>query len=160
MIGPWTDGNPQGIALRETVLERVRVTGQAAIGASVAHGMNVEMWANPLADHLVFAVRTHVLAERLPPVRETATETVAVEVPATWWQAFKAEHGRRWWLRRHVRRHPVRHRTIERVVTLTVDLRRWQTYPRASFIADPRFGDAVPVHTIDLDVSVAERSPQ
>ncbi len=55
--------------------------------------------------------------------------------PATWWQHFKQEHCRDW----ITRRWPVKMRTV----TKTVNIRLFDVYPEADYVAPEGFGGPV-----------------
>ena len=126
----------------ETVLlDRVRVGVRTHIDMGfVRDNTSVDAAADHLTGQMVFELRSCVLAEKLPPEEITRSE----EVPASWWQHFKADHGRRLWLRWLVRRRPVRTETL----SLTVFLRRYWAYPEARSLPVDRFGGPVRIHTL------------
>jgi hypothetical protein len=74
-----------------------------------------------ITDTLTARLRTYLYGEQLPPHTETRT----IYTPATWWEQLKYEKAGRWWMRRLVRRHPVRQKPI----TLTATWENMAAYP-------------------------------
>lgn len=81
-----------------------------------------------------------VLAHRLPPEQVVDTTRVVFKSPASWWQMFKRDHTRSWWLAWLVRRRPVVDTTTLRVITTTVDVQRFRTFPEADLPYPPHLG--------------------
>lgn len=94
--------------------------------------------------HLMVKLETQVLTDRLPPVQVTESLVVEFQRPATWWEHLKDTYRGRWWMRRLVRRRPPRFEVVKRTAEVTVDLRRFRTYPRADVVPpEPVFGRPV-----------------
>lgn len=89
---------------------------------------------------IIRKLTVYVLADKLPPEQIVETTRVVVRVPASWWDEFKNTYRNRWWLRALVRRRPVALVDIVRVVTVTVDLRRWRAFPEADVPFPREFG--------------------
>lgn len=83
-------------------------------------------------DEMAYELSTMVQVHNLPPEEVVETGTLACDRPASWWQQWKqdvaANHRLLAWL---VRRWPVRTVRTWHKLTLTVDLRRFRTYPDA-----------------------------
>jgi hypothetical protein len=91
-------------------------TTQEHMGSNMLLGLT----ANVLRDHIVHEV-----------------QTVTLEVPATWWQHFKAEHSNGFIIRRFTKRFPIRWETWTRDVTFD----RYYDYPDASIqLPEDQFG--------------------
>lgn len=129
------------------ILEWLRVGVAQAVGAEFAASLKFETLRDEVCGQIIHRLSAQVLADQLPPERVERTETVTFEAPATWWQAWKAEHPTVWrgWL---ARRWPVRMREEKRTAILTVDLRRYWTYPEQRFVR-AEFGRPVRVATFD-----------
>lgn len=78
---------------------------------------------------LMVRLRAAIYGEILPPHTETRT----AYVPDGWWQHYRHDHADRWWMRRSVRRHPVRKRKIE----LTATWEHMAAYPWAQLRTQP-----------------------
>jgi hypothetical protein len=67
------------------------------------------------------------------------TQRVTFEVPASWWQHWRATRRRRWrWQQRRLLKHPIQYATVDRTVTVT----RSRMYPEAD-VARPPLGGPV-----------------
>lgn len=126
-------------SLDQVTLEWLKVQVSSAVSAEFAESMRPEVYRDEVLGHLVYQLRCHVLADRLPPESVTTTDRLMVQVPASPWQQFKSTHAAKWWLRALVRRRPVR--MVEHAFTaeLTVELSRFWTYPEAKELPE-RFG--------------------
>jgi len=123
------------VELARVVLERLQVAAQAAVTGQLLRDAAVDVRAD-IADRLIVSLRSHVLAEHLASHTETAT----VEVPATWWDHWKADHHElaHWWSLNVRPLRPPRRVTH----TLTVHWDDWAAFPHAT-IADDRLGAPV-----------------
>jgi len=131
-------------------LERLKVGFQQRVGASVADSIQLSRWEDKIYGDLMYGLTAYVLAERLPPVTEQASKTVEFQAPAKWFQHLKQtlyRLGRKSWHRRSwLERHwPVRMKTHAQVVTLSVDLQRYRTYPEANVVLPKGYGRAINV---------------
>jgi hypothetical protein len=147
--------------LDRVVLDRLKVSVCQHISPSIAETVEIRTWTERLTEDLVYELRAHVLAQRLPTeqVTESTTiegsETVTWTIPATWWDHWKADHAESWWAGWFVRLRPPR--TAEhsktmgysRDVTLTVDLRRYRTFPEADYVPPAALGRPVMVALAD-----------
>lgn len=132
-------------------LEWIKAAGVAHLSPYLIESLDLRAEVVPeLGRQLVAQLTAHVLADKLPPERLERSETVTLDVPATWWQAWKAEHPRLWrgWL---AERWPVRMITHERTARLVVDLTRYVTYPEQHHLS-PKLGDFVRVALVDSRV--------
>jgi hypothetical protein len=115
----------------QVTLDYLRLGVTNRVSAEFAASVNVRTWRDQVLDHLVFELTARVLADKLPPANESTTKIFEFEIPATWWQAYKATRYRLWWVRWWTRRHPIRTKTYRFEGTLTVDLTRYHTWPKA-----------------------------
>jgi hypothetical protein len=115
----------------QIILDQIKVGVTHRVTRQVAESLRIETWRDDLVDGLVYGLSAYVLAHQLGPDRIEREESTTFIRPATWWQAWKEEHPRVWrgWL---ARRWPVRTLTATRTLTLTVDLRRYRTFPLAT----------------------------
>ena len=65
------------------------------------------------AAELIYMLEARLMAS------EPKTVTKSIDVPATWWDAFKCHFARRWWLRRYCASHPVQYRTVTLVAKVS-----------------------------------------
>lgn len=83
-------------------------------------------------DQMVYELSTMVRVHNLPPEEVVESHTLACDRPSSWWQQWKqdvaAKHRLLAWM---VRRWPVRIVRTMHKLTLTLDLRRFRTYPDA-----------------------------
>lgn len=113
----------------ETVLlERLRVGVQQAVSGELAHSVEVEAYADHITNSMIYQLTAHVLAERLPTETDRQAIPLSYDVPATWWQHWKADHPR---AAKRLRLKPVRMETHTRTVHTAVDISRYWTYPEA-----------------------------
>lgn len=117
-------------------LDWLKVGATKRVSPEFAQTLNAQIMPNPVWDGLLYTLTAKVLAEQLPPSQVTETKRFDFDVPASPWQAYKNTHADRWWMRRLVRRRPVRMITYTRDVTLTVDLDRYCLYPQAKVLPD------------------------
>ncbi len=134
------------ITSEKHVLDQLKVVSEMAVARSelpnfVRDRAKLDVIADPLTDHLIFSLKSLVLAEKL--VQEQ--QTVTLDIPASWWQHFKRDS----WLGRHRpqwmrKRWPVRFTTMRQ----TVRFERYRNYPDASIPLPPeRFGRPVMYET-------------
>jgi hypothetical protein len=147
--------------VQRILLDRVRVATRRSLSPSVAESVELRTWQDDLFGGMVYEIRAHVLAEKLPPEQVTKsttiedTQVVNYPTPATWWDHWKVDHADRWWAGWFARRFPpaieARAKTVEfkRDVTLTVDLQRYRSYPEATFVPPPNLGAPVAIHTLN-----------
>ncbi len=153
-MASWPDP-PEAGPLQQVQLEllpvAVRVALSQRLGKSIADSAEVR-W---IAEEAAYSIEAVVLAEALPPQFEEAVQLVTVEYPDGWWEAFRHEYRDRWWMRRSVARRPVRMHVERRMASLRVDLRRYQTFPRASVaLPDGRLGEPVWITQTERAMSV------
>jgi hypothetical protein len=125
-----------------TQLQMLKLGISNRIPAELATRVNVDVQHDQLSfitDKLLVTLTRAVAAEELPPV----AKTVVLEDPrwATWWDFFKATHRDRWWLAWWVRRRPAR--TVTTLVSGTVEVRSWWTYPDTPHLVPPDLGYSV-----------------
>lgn len=85
---------------------------------------------------MVYELATNVRTHKLPPETVEETGTLACDHPATWWQQWKHDvAAKHWALRWIARRWPVRQTRTVHKLTITLDLRRFRTYPDAPNIS-------------------------
>lgn len=82
---------------------------------------------------LLMQLQAYVLGEKLPENTVTATGSVSVEYPASWWQHFKDTYRERWWMRALARRRPPRMQTKTETGTLTATWHHMTAYPWARY---------------------------
>lgn len=141
------------LAMQQVALTRLKIAIRQHLSAemaTMASTAELNTWiAEDLARNLVFELRAHVLAEQLPPqtIRHRVRVTTTDPRHATWWDAYKDTHRRRWWMRwRHWKVSyvdtPV---TVERAIE--VNVRDHWTYPRAAIRLPEEWGRPVMVAT-------------
>lgn len=140
--------------VRTRILEGLRHTVTRAFPANMLSTFDMELIPDHAARAMVAELHAAVWAEALAPVEIYKKTVCTFDVPASWWQHFKLAYRDRWWMRRLVRRHPIRRETHRRVVTFHVDLRRYRTYPAAPFY-EPRLGAEVQVTRLFTDTGTA-----
>jgi hypothetical protein len=122
-------------------LDRLEVGFRQRLGAHTLESMRLEHHEDRLTLDLIRSVTAEVLAEKLPPERVERSQTFGIDFPASPFQHWKQKHATRWWLRRFVRRWPVRTERLTREARLTVNLERYRTYPEANYVLPPdKFG--------------------
>jgi hypothetical protein len=126
-------------------LEWLELSASKAVPAAVAKRMRVSAYRDEHTKDVVYTLTTHLLAERLPPVEETASTCVRVPVPATWWDHWKAAHADAWYARWLVRCRPPRYVEETRKVTLTVELRRYRCFPESRYVLPDALGPGRPI---------------
>ncbi|MET7776286.1 hypothetical protein ABZU94_10590 [Streptomyces mirabilis] len=126
---------------------------QFAVAEELLLDLDVAVRREDLFGHVLFQLRTRILADDLPPIRLEKSTRVPYEVPASTWQMWKKRHARHWYARRLVARWPVRYepdpdgRGIDAVCTF--DLERYRLYPRAKVqLPADRFGLKTHAHSI------------
>src|SRR5258708_6053847 len=101
-------------------LEQLTVVSQMAVARSELPGFvrdhaKLDAVADVITGHLIFSLKSVVLAEKLAQEQQTVT----LNIPASWWQHFKRDS----WLGRHRpqwmrKRWPVRFTTMRQTVRL------------------------------------------
>jgi hypothetical protein len=89
---------------------------------------------DPVYNSLVLQLSKKVLANTFADDHYTVTTSV----PATWWDHWKLDHGRKWLGQWYMLRRPVRLRPL----TAVVDVERMHIYPEAPMQHDDRMGRA------------------
>ncbi len=123
-------------ALRLSVRARV----EELVGATVAGSTNVR-W---IGENLAYELEAFLLADQLPPAHFSEERRVEVLYPDGWLEMLRHAYQDRWWMRRWVKRRPIRWHTEVRTVRLEVELRRYWTFPKANVqLPDDRLGEPV-----------------
>lgn len=105
------------LSTEQVLLERVRVGARVSASNYVlANLRDVNAWQEHLADAVVHEFSSEVLAQRLDT--RTVDQRVEWEVPASWWQMFKATYALSWWLAWLVDRRPVRYEVKHKFVSI------------------------------------------
>lgn len=108
--------------VKQHLLERTRVSNYRIIARYVWE--NTEFHAvERAAEDMLIELVSEVLCERV--VGET--QTVELNVPASWWQVFKQTYQKSRLFGWFVRQHPVKFQTLKKTVTF----QRYHTYPNA-----------------------------
>ena len=136
------------VAVQEIVLERVKLGLEHRVGATVLESMRPEVIIDQLSGEMVYRLRAHVLAEKLPPVEVSDQKSVTFESPASPFQHWKQKHARTWWLAWFVGRWPVRQEATTKTVRMTVNLTKYRSYPEANYAIPDGFGAPVLIHTL------------
>lgn len=149
MTGPLSRPSPIEETAQRVLLDVKRYTTSRYVSEAVSESMTVDYYRHTL-DRMALDLSMKVLGKDLPPDVDTVTKTVRFEVPASWWQQWKAEHlgSRLWgWL---AGRRPVLTRAVAQDVTLTARWTRTLTLPQADIaLADRLGGGAVAVDLLD-----------
>lgn len=133
------------------MFEWLKVGVTNAVSAELAASLKFETLRDEVCDQIIYRLTAQVLADQLPPERVERSSSATFDVPASWWQAWKAEHPGLWrgWLRR---RWPALTAEHTRTMTLSVDLRRYRVYPEQTAVLPQYFGRPVLVATSDTSV--------
>jgi hypothetical protein len=125
----------------QRILRIVRVGARQIIPAHVASTANFTVQEQIGGDRLL-GLTAEVLRDHI--VHEV--QTVTLEVPATWWQHFKAEHSNGFVIRRFIKRFPIRWETWTKNVTFD----RYYDYPDASIqLPEDHFGKFIVHETVN-----------
>lgn len=108
-----------------------------------------------VAEELALDVSAFVAAEVLPPETVTRRQEVRFRVPAGWFDTFRDEHLGNPVVAWTVRRWPIRWKTLRKTVELTVDLRRYWTFPHAP-VPIEMVGERYRVAKWNVEVGVEE----
>lgn len=84
-----------------------------------------EDFFTPMHDAMVYEINAKVLGKKLPDF--SVKETKTFNMPKNPWQHFKDMYADKWFMRRLVRRWPVKF--IKQNLTLTATWEQWATYP-------------------------------
>lgn len=123
-------------------LEKMKFYAQQYVQEHLAVDAGLEIVTEHALNALCYRLTAEIFADKLPPEKITRTTNMSVEVPATWWQHWKEDHKDKWYGRWIYERYGVDTRTIVEEYELTVDLKRWQTYPEAKIPVDYGYGRA------------------
>ncbi len=128
-------GPPVLESLERVVLRQLKLGLQQYVGGHVLNSLRVGIHQAPIdfmTDSFVARITATVLSDELPPSFPSKVVDVEWSWPATWWQHWKDQHRDTWrWPAWAARRWPTRYETYHRSLTVTMDLRRYQTYPSA-----------------------------
>jgi hypothetical protein len=124
------------VDLRENALTlvRKRFGAYGTIPDCITQSLEVEEIRDHMLHGLLVRMRAEVLGEQLPPHEVTESKTVELGSPVSWWQHFKHAYADRWWMRRHVRKHPIRISVTTEKVTLTARWENFAAYPFSQLV--------------------------
>jgi hypothetical protein len=97
------------LSFEQIALDRLKIGVSRHIPRYILDNGELGFWVEGMSDTVVSHFRSEVLAHTFST--ETAEKQVRFQVPASWWQAFKATYALTWWLSWLVDRRPVRYRT-------------------------------------------------
>lgn len=147
--------NPMSnMGISEVALSRLKVAVQSALSPSVAQSARFDVMQD-IGERLVVQLRSYVLAEHLDSHTQTATETVKWEEPDGWREQWKQDHldAYGWAIRWIARRKPVRMRSHQQQVRLSVTWDRYASFPESTIaMPDERLGAPVRLMTASRDV--------
>jgi hypothetical protein len=118
------------IAMRDVLLEKVKVAAGHTIGAATLHDMRLSADMEPIANQLYVTLTTSVLAQKLCEDKYEVSDQKNVEVPFGAWQMFKRDHMPKWF----VKKFPVRYRYIPVHFHKTIEITRRATYPQSNMV--------------------------
>ena len=118
------------IAVREVLLEKVKIAAGHTIGAATLRDMTVRVELEPIAHQLYVTLSTSVLTQKLCEDKYEVRDQRNVEVPRNVWQMFKRDYMPKWF----VERFPVSYRYIPVHFHKTIEITRRATYPKANMI--------------------------
>ena len=113
---------PDSAAIKRKVLQRERVSAYRMISRYVLDNAEYE-----LIDHEAHGLMVQLVSEVLTERIVKETHDVSIDVPATWWQHFKLSYMNNRFMRRFIRRYPVKLRAWSK--TVFFDAKR--LYPNA-----------------------------
>ena len=113
---------PDGPEITRRVLNRECISTYRVISRYVIANANFRVVEDEAAGMVVQLV-SEVLTEKITG----ESKTVRLDIPASWWESFKQTFSDSWWLRRFVKRYPVKMTTLENTVTFE----RYARYPNA-----------------------------
>jgi len=114
--------------VKRRVLDRERIGAYRLISRYVLENAQyelIEQEATGLMIQLVSEVLTEKIAQE--------DHEVTYNPPATWWQFFKATYREQWWMRRFVKRYPVKRATVRKIVHFEAK----RNYPNADIPPTP-----------------------
>jgi hypothetical protein len=125
----------------QRILRIVRIGARQIIPAHVANTANFSV-QEQIGSDMLLGLTAEVLRDHI--VNEI--QTVTLEVPATWWQHFKADHRDRFGFRRFIKRFPIRRETWTKNITFD----RYYDYPDASIaLPEDQFGKFIVYETVN-----------
>lgn len=120
----------------------------AVASAEIERRLDIE------GEQMVQALRTYVLAKKLPGHTVGKRLTVRWRVPASWWQHFKQQHAATLWLAWLVRLRPVREVTRARSVDFRATWSDMVTYPWQTVVQHENLGPGIRDVQLDLTHSL------
>lgn len=115
--------------LRTIDLEWMQYAAQQTVSRELLLNTELRTHHEMIYDALVVQLRKSVLVDTF--ARDSYTAELVL--PATWWQQWKQEHGRKWLGPLIMQRWPVKTTTR----TAVVEVKRCLTYPEAKLQRDP-----------------------
>ena len=119
---------PDSTEIKQRVLRREGVGAYRVISRYALDHARFELVEDE-AHGLLVRLVSEVLRERFV----SEVQTAELRVPATWWDHFKVDHGHRWFMRRFVRRFPVKWTVWSKRVYFDL----YNTYPNADVNLPP-----------------------
>ena len=108
-------------AVSKVLLNMQRICSEIRVSMACIERAELTEHVDDQLKAMVYRLSTYVATDKFAEDSYSTT----LEVPATWWDHFKHTYADRWWLRRYVKKHPVktsRHRA-------TVKVERMHSYP-------------------------------
>lgn len=112
-------------------LELLNIGAKMHLSESIAHSLEFREYQHHALHDLVYQINAHVQAQHLGDEIHTHTE----QIPATWWQHWKADHNGRIarWIKR---RRPVKTKDL----TFCVETNNYAAFTDSQIVHDPRLG--------------------
>ena len=120
------------IAVREVLLEKMKIAAGHTIGAATLRDMTVQVELEPIAHQLYVTLSTSVLTQKLCEDKYEVRDQKNVEVPRNVWQMFKRDYMPKWF----VERFPVSYRYIPVHFHKTIEITRRATYPQSNMVIE------------------------
>jgi hypothetical protein len=132
----------ENVEFTRRILHRVKMQSRTVIPPHIAQTANFEMVSREgeimLLTLTAEVLRDHVVSE---------TKRAELNIPSSWWQAFKQTYQNDWWLRRFVKRYPV----VFTTMICSVHFDRYYNYPEAAIaLPEDKFGKFIIYETTSV----------
>jgi hypothetical protein len=125
-------------------LTKIPITVKAALGEYPLVEQDLTLTVERILDHMVFSLRSHMLAEELENRSKVVEFTF--EFPSSWWQHFKLQVFPKWLQRRF----PIKYAHYK--YNKKVIFKKYAAYPKANIAIPDKVGELVVYKTFINEV--------
>ena len=120
------DDDDTSIRMQEIQFDWMRLARRELLPGIVMQDINLmKNYLDYMRDDIVVEFNGMVLGQKLPPF--SVSKSAVIETPSTPWQHFKEFHSQKWWMRKIVKKWPVK--KLSNKIDFTATWEQWASYP-------------------------------